>query len=775
MKIGIITFHSAHNYGAVLQAFALKEYLSKQGHDVHVINYKIKEIENVYKLIKIKKSKYRVVNKLKRTVKNLKLHLFERKRLYRRQKFEEFINTQLNVTEACETLKDLQNANFDFDLLIAGSDQIWNRKHTKGLKPAYFLEFGKPDATRISYAASIGEDFILKEDELVFQRYLKNLDFISVRESKAIELIQHLTPKKIEEVVDPTQLLEAKDFEKIRVNPKFKKDYIIVHKMGNPEEIIKVAKKVSEKLNLPIIHNMDKGTFKNEIGLTKYMSPGEWLGCIANARFVITSSFHATSFALLYGKPFITMPFVGRASRMINLLKNLNLFEHYVENLDDLKKLDTYDVDYSIVHPLMKEKSKKSKEFLEKAINYKKTKINDNYFEKKDKFSCYGCTACANICPKGAIKMVEDEDGFTYPEIDEEKCIKCGLCEKTCIYKNEKIIDKNKLKKVFAIYSNDSKVREESSSGGAFTGLYTDIIKNGGYVIGVKYDNKMNVVYDIATTLEECKKFRGAKYVRANNDEIYPKIKEKLETDKPVLVTGTPCFIAGLKAYLNRDYANLITMDIICHGTPSQKIFKKYINELEEQYNSKIKDFKFRDKSNGWQTATVRIEFETGKVISKLLKQNSYGSAFLKSLTYRPCCYNCEFVKDNTIGDLTVADFWATRVKYQEMDDNKGISMVIINNKKGEEVFNRIKNGYVCKEIPYEDAFLGNHTRPVDIKAERQIIFEEIQDNDVSKVLSKYVKKSKSKNVAEKKKIKSKIKKVIPRPLKKVVKKIIKK
>ena len=321
MKIGIITYHSAHNYGAVLQAFALQEYLQKQGHDVQIINYKIKEIENFYRLIKFKKSKHKSINVAKKTIKKVKLHLFERQKLTRKKKFDDFINNKMNLTIPCKTLAELRNANFDFDLMIAGSDQIWNRKHTKGLKPAYFLDFGKKDAKRISYAASIGEDFISEDDELVFQRYLKNLDMISVREHKAIELIQHLTPKKIEEVVDPSQLLEKEDYEKIIEHPKIKGDYILVHKMGNPEEIIKVAKRVSEELNLPIVHNMDKGTFKNELVLSKYMSPGEFLGCIADAKFVITSSFHATSFSLIYGKPFITMPFVGRASRMINLLK----------------------------------------------------------------------------------------------------------------------------------------------------------------------------------------------------------------------------------------------------------------------------------------------------------------------------------------------------------------------------------------------------------------------------------------------------------------------
>lgn len=770
MKIGIITYHSAHNYGAVLQAYALQEYLSKKGHDVQIINYKIKEIENFYRLIKFKKSKYKIVNFAKKGTKKIKLHLFEREKLARKKKFDDFINNKFNLTIPCKTLAELRNANFDFDLMIAGSDQIWNRKHTKGLKPAYFLDFGRKDAKRISYAASIGEDFILEEDELVFQRYLRNLDLISVRESKAIDLIQHLTPKEIEEVVDPSQLLEAEDYEKIIEDPKIKGDYILVHKMGNPEEIIKVAKKVSEKLNLPIVHNMDKGTFKNEIALSKYMSPGEFLGCIANAKFVITSSFHATSFSLIYGKPFITMPFVGRASRMINLLKNLDLFDHYVENVDELKdNLDSYNEDYDVVHKRMRKQRKNSEEFLEKAIKLEKVEIDDNFFKTGDKFNCYGCTACANICPQNAITMVEDDEGFIYPQIDDKKCIKCGLCEKKCIYKNKKLIKDYDKKESFAIYSKNDKIRETSSSGGTFTGLYKNIINKGGYVVGVRYDKNMKPIYDIVNTEEKCEAFKGSKYVRADSGDIYHKIKEKLDDKKLVLVTGTPCFIAGLNTYLGKEYKNLYTMDILCHGTPSPKVFERYVSELEEKYESKIIDFKFRDKKNGWQTATITIKFENGKEISNLLVKNGFGNAFSKGLISRPSCYNCEYVGYNVTADLRVADFWATRSKYKNMDDNKGISIVLLNSEKGKELFNEIKDDYIVKEIPYEDALLKNHMIPDPVTDTRQRLFNDIKENKVLSVLAKYNKKNKKK----KSKLK-KIKKLVPKPIKKAIKKIVK-
>lgn len=767
MKIGIITYHSAHNYGAVLQAYALQEYLLKKGHDVQIINYKIKEIENFYRLVKFKKSKHKSINVARKGIKTLKLHLFERQKLTRKKKFDDFINNNMNLTIPCKTLAELRNADFDFDLMIAGSDQIWNRKHTKGLKPAYFLDFGKKDAKRISYAASIGEDFIAEEDELVFQRYLKNLDMISVREHKAIDLIQHLTPKKIEEVVDPTQLLEKEDYEKIKEDPKINKDYILVHKMGNPEEIIKVAKKVSEELNLPIVHNMDKGTFKNEIALSKYMSPGEFLGCIENAKFVITSSFHATSFSLIYGKPFITMPFVGRASRMINLLKNLDLFNHYVENVDELKDLDSYNEDYEDIHKRMRKQRKNSEDFLKRAIELKKEDVDYNYFKSKDKFNCYGCTACEKLCPQNAITMVEDDEGFIYPEIDENKCIKCGLCEKICIYHNKKLIKDYDEKRSYAIYNKDENIRMSSSSGGAFTGLYKNIINKGGYVVGVRYDKDMKPIYDIASTEKECEAFKGSKYVRADLGDIYHRIKEKLDDNKLVLATGTPCFIAGLNTFLGKKYDNLYTMDILCHGTPSPKIFERYISELEEKYESKIVDFKFRDKKNGWQTATITIKFENGKEISNLLVKNSFGKAFSKGLISRPTCYNCEYVGYNLTADLRVADFWATRSKYKEMDDNKGISIVLLNSDKGKELFDEIKDDFIVKEIPYEDALIKNHMIPDPVTDTRQRLFKELKEEDIITVLGRHKKKKKKNRI-------QKLKKKIPKPIKKAIKKIIK-
>lgn len=772
MKIGTITFHSAHNYGAVLQAYALKKFLDNKGYDVSVINYRLKEIENFYRLDKYKKSKNKFINKYRRTIKKISLHTVKRQLIKRRDKFENFINSEMNVTSPYKTLKELQRANLDFDVLICGSDQIWNRKHTKGLKPAFFLEFGKPEAKRISYAASIGAENIIQEDEMVFQRYLKNLDEISVRESRAIELIQHLTPKKIEEVVDPTQLLEKDDYEKIQINPKVKKDYILVHSIGQPDELIKVAKRISEIMNLPIMHNLKKGTFKKELGYSGYSGPGEFLGNIANSKFIITNSFHATSFSLIYSKPFLTMPFKDRSSRMINLLHSLGLDNHFVENINVLKNIEEYEnIDYNKVHSKMIKNKENSERFLISAIETPKKEVNDNYLEIKDKFSCYGCSACANVCPKNAIKMVKDIEGFIYPEIDKKECIECGLCKKVCIYKNKKLFKYDINRKAYAVYSKNPQIRKTSSSGGVFTGLYKYVIEQNGYVVGVKYDKDMKPVYDMVKEESECELFKGSKYVRADCGEIYAKIKEKLENNNLVLATGTPCFISGLKSFLRKEYKNLITMDVLCHGTPSPKLFEKYIEELERKYQSKVINFKFRDKKNGWQTPTITIDFENGKRISKMLVKNNFGNAFSKGLINRPSCYNCEFVGYNSSSDIRVADFWATRDKYKSMDDNKGISMVLLNTEKGKNIFDKIKANYNYTEIPYEDALLRNHITPDTITDERQRLFNLIDQESISKILSRYNKKNSTNCKAKKRKI---IKKLVPKPVKRAIKKVIK-
>ena len=209
MKIGIITFNSAHNYGAVLQAWALQEYLKSDGHEVEIINYRLPATDNLYKLYKPRNPfKRGKLNKAVHLLQYLKKMKSEPNKTRKYREFERFINHTLNTTEAITKYPDLNKANFDYDIMIAGSDQIWNGGLTKGVNPAYLLSFGKEEIKRVSYAASIGRDEIPEVEHMLFSRYLRNFDYISVREEKAKEAISKLSDKEVSVVLDPTLLKE---------------------------------------------------------------------------------------------------------------------------------------------------------------------------------------------------------------------------------------------------------------------------------------------------------------------------------------------------------------------------------------------------------------------------------------------------------------------------------------------------------------------------------------------------------------------------------------
>lgn len=728
-KIGIITFHSAHNYGAVLQVYALKEFLKNRGNEVCVVNYRPKEIDRVYKFVK--PTKRTIKGRIKYCIKYGKVMLFNRKVYNKYYKFEKFLKKELEIQNEYKTLKQLQKSNEKFDILIAGSDQIWNNQLTKGFKPAYFLEFGDKNIVRASYAASTGSFEINQYNKELFRRYLKNFDYLSVREESAKNKIRALTANDIEVVLDPTLLVDKEIFDKIKTKRKYRKHYIFVHFIGKNEELIKLAENVSLKLGLPIVHNRSTKIFKNELDHF-FGGPNEFISIISNADFVLTNSFHATVFSIMYNKKFFVVPNYG-TDRITELLSKLNLNDQIVLDTSEMPDLN-FSIDYEQVNSKLETLRKNSVNFLDKVLDGKKNSIVDNYFKTKDKFSCYGCEACKSICPVGAITMKQDNEGFIYPVIDRKKCINCKLCEKTCIYKKNALFQGQLIEKpVYAAINNNETIRENSTSGGVFTELCKYIIKNNGYVIGVKLNKKNEAIYDVATTLEACFEFQGAKYVRADNNNIYIKIKELLVSKKPVLVSGTPCFIAGLKSYLMHEYKNLYLVEIICHSNSSPKIYHKYLRYLEKENNSKIKTIKFRSKENGgWHNSNIKIIFENNHVMEESVYKNIYVNNFLKGKISRPSCYNCEFAYLNRVGDITIGDYWGIDKEMKEMDDNKGTSLVIVNTDKGNQLFDHIKENLKINKSDISKCLKNNHDYPIALSEKRYMIMEKINDDIIS-------------------------------------------
>lgn len=368
------------------------------------------------------------------------------------------------------------------------------------------------------------------------------------------------------------------------------------------------------------------------------------------------------------------------------------------------------------------------------------------------KEECCGCSACYNICPVNAITMQPDEKGFLYPVIDKEKCINCKRCQKVCPFRKERI--KNNDIEVFAIKNSNNKIRKESSSGGIFYELCKYVINQKGYIYGAAFDNNFKVIHEGANNLEDCKKFMGSKYVQSNIKNIYKEINEKLK-ETIVLFSGTPCQVQGLKNYLGKENENLITVDIVCHGVPSPQIFEDYKNYQQKVFNSKIKDIKFRYKTeNVFQN--MYIEFENEKVYICPSRDDKYYKLF--DIDLRESCYNCKFSNTNRVGDITLGDFWKVEKVIEGFDDNKGVSLVILNTDKGREIFKEIKQNLIVNQVNIEQALQPNLIRPTSKDKRYNKFWIDYNKKGFEYVKEKYSKRSFVKKV--KIKIINKIKKL---------------
>lgn len=362
-------------------------------------------------------------------------------------------------------------------------------------------------------------------------------------------------------------------------------------------------------------------------------------------------------------------------------------------------------------------------------------------FEKQN---CSGCHACLNICPKQCIDMREDNEGFWYPQVDQDKCVNCGLCEKVCPIINNK--ERVNQIEAYACINKDEEIRAKSSSGGIFTLLAECIINNGGVVFGAGFDEELNLVHSYTDNIEGLEKFRGSKYLQSRIGQSYKEVKEFLEKDIKVLFSGTPCQISGLWSYLGKEYKNLICLDIICHGVPSPKVFKLYRTELEKKYGSTTQRISFRCKYYGWKIYSVLLSFNNKTEYRKDLNNDVYMKGFLQNLYLRPSCYNCKSKTLHRLSDITIADFWGIQDIRPELDDDKGTSLVLINSNKGKKIFNELYDKMVVTEINYTQAIKYNISavKSVDINHKSNKFFEKLDfyENNISKLIIKYTKVS---------------------------------
>lgn len=713
MKIGILTFHNAHNYGAVLQAWSLQEYLKRQGYSVEIINLRLEVIDKLYRITRKEKIEVcgnALLNWLAdfgyRLTKRVYIKIKDPGKAEKSKEFEYFINHVLPVTREFNSYEELVNADLDYDALIVGSDQVWNSVMMNGINLAYFLQFGKKDALRISYAASIGTEVIPEAYHMLFRRYLREFDSISVREEKARQQVEQLTDKKVSLISDPTFLLQREDFDKLLKSIRSQKKYIYVHNVHLKrvdEALNGVAKELSKRTGLPIIHNWRKKIFPDEAG---YFTGGieEFLGYVAGAEWVVTNSFHCTVFAITYHKSFITVPHFKHPDRMKYLLESLDISKNLISHKSKIPgNLQELQIDYEAVEIKKSVLRKEAQEFLKEALCSEKSKNTGCYLEKQDKFLCYGCSACEQSCPEKAILMQEDKEGFLYPYVDSKKCVKCGGCKEVCISQKEFDLDKEEhLPQVYTAHHKEESILEKSTAGGVFTALCQSTLKKNGVVFGVRYDCNMDVIYDFAENASECKAFIGSKYVEAQTDGIMNKVRAFLENGRPVLFSGTSCQIASLRSYLKKEYENLCTVDMLCHGVSSSKLFRAYRKQLEQTYQSKMVKFEFHNKFKGAKHPFILTEYETGCIDVEDCSRNNYSVAYQRGQIQRPSCYVCKYLKmEKSVADITLGRMnW--KKKKGDKSNKMGESIVKINTSKGLQTFEEAKMNLVWNECPMD-------------------------------------------------------------------------
>lgn len=305
--------------------------------------------------------------------------------------------------------------------------------------------------------------------------------------------------------------------------------------------------------------------------------------------------------------------------------------------------------------------------------------------------NCCGCGVCATACPRHAITMIEDSEGFLYPRVNAELCSECGLCKSKCSFQAavSNLCSLYEVRATYAVKHKNYDIRKNSRSGGFFTAVSDFFLDKGGVVYGSVLDDSMVVKHVRAVSKTERDKMRESKYVQSIIEpDLYKQIKKDLAEGLPVLFTGTSCQIAAVRRYLGREYSNLFCIDIVCHGVPSPLVFRDIIQYWERKENRRVIGFDFRNKRYGWNTHIETVYFEGGK------RKNSctFTELFYQHNILRPSCFICPYKSLKHPGDITIADYWGIDQAAPGFNDNCGVSLVLVNSEFGEKIFRDIQN-----------------------------------------------------------------------------------
>ena len=707
MKIAIMTWFRYHNYGTTLQVTALYKYLSDKGHAVDVIDYSPRRrpddiTVNDYTLGAYIRMKQRIKKQSPWEPYVEPFETCERAAL-----FEDFIQKKITLTPTANLMTDLEDLNEAYECFICGSDQIWSPLLYDS---HYFLDFVADRNKMIAYAPSLGQSQI--EDRFVrsaMKECIGRFEHLSIREETGAEIIQTLTGQKAQVVVDPTLLLDPHLWRTFCKKVTASHPYMLVYFLGSDPVHLEKAKDFATRNNLQlmIIPTFMKDVQEEEC-IQFPVGPEEFISLIAGASYVCTDSFHGVLLSFIFRKPFFVFERFKKGSRnnqnsrIYNILKRTGLEDLLIPYSGILK--NGGQIDYNTVWGNLYQEIERSKEYLDHAlasVQHHQATTAKRVLE--DHSLCCGCGACSYICPKGAIQILIDEQGFWRASVDDQKCIRCGRCKSVCPYEGKSnAVPPNS----FSLYSykdNRPVVLKESSSGGFAYALSEMFLQEKGPVIGCLFDETdKRAKHCRAVTLQELSSFQGSKYIQSYFKDAFYLIK-----GKTTLVFGTPCQIAASRKVFG-DTEDIVYVDLICHGVPSYHLFDRYIDYSVKKFglNREAVKISFRWKERGWREIYIYVT-DSDKAIATSQHEDFFFRTFEAMNCYMESCYECRW-RDGSAADIRIGDYWGPRFK----EDNTGVSMVAAVTQRGRELldeFSRMHSGDLQPQ-PLEDLFKYQQT-----------------------------------------------------------------
>ena len=717
MKTGLVTFYHIHHYGAALQAAATERAVETLGHECEIIDYFVNQDNALF----------RRPTGLGSAAADAHTALHYQALKTRYERFEQFSQDHLRISaHRYLSAAELRQAQLPYDAILSGSDQIWNPKIFPNghFDPVFFGAFS--DRRKIAYAPSFGIPKVPEDMEQELRSYLGAFSHLSVRERQGQAIVTEVTGQTVPVVLDPTLLLTAEQWStaasrhmvaqggRQALTPQ---GYILCYCINRPGALAPYIQEFARRSGLPVVQLCGiRQKVHPKARCILDAGPAEFLELFENAAFVFTNSFHGTVFSTQFRVPFFTAVSPAEladpeSSRTFSLLSRLGLSDRIVGQ-GSTDALET-PVDWDAVEPRLLAARAASLEYLRDALENRPfapepeaappAAATDQPPRLADRGRCTGCTACAAGCPKDAITMVRDSEGFSYPAVDLNACIHCGRCTAICPILRQR--EPMPLPAAFAAWNADDQIRRHSTSGGAFTALAEYILEGGGVVYGAALDGKQHLRHVACFRKEDLWRLRGAKYVQSDLGQTFREIREALKK-RPVLFSGTPCQVDGLYRFLGGKPENLTTCDLVCHGVPSPGVWEDMVRSMERRKGKAIQSVRFRDKVTDWKDSHLTLIYGDGTVDSAPLFATEYGRAFGRALFLRPCCHRCAYTNLNRPGDFTLGDFWGLGPDELPEQQTRGISLLLVNSPHGSYLFDQLP--LRRQAFPIERAVAGN-------------------------------------------------------------------